>query len=56
MMDVALFGRTPRFDEGEDDETTVDCFRRFGESESNRLDEGLVVWVEPLARICDSGV
>ena len=38
-MDVALLGRIPRFDDDDEDETIVDCFRRFVQNESNRAVE-----------------
>lgn len=55
MMDVALFGRTPRFD-ADDDETIADCFRRFVHNESSKVDDESGTCDEPLDIICDKGV
>ena len=57
MIDVALLGRTPRFDDDDgDDETMVECFRRFVQNESSRAEDGATAWDEPLEMICDRGV
>jgi hypothetical protein len=56
MMEVALLGRTPRFDDDAEDEIIVDCFRFLVQNESNKRDEGSTVCDGPLAIICESGV
>ena len=58
MIDVALFGRTPRFDadDDDDDDTIVDCFRRFVHKESSKVDDESGTCDEPLDMICDRGV
>jgi hypothetical protein len=56
MIDVALLGRTPRFDADDDDEIIVVCFRFFVQNESNKIDEESTGCDGPLAIICESGV
>ncbi len=56
MIDVALFGRTPRLDDADEDEISVVCFRFRVENESNNIDDESAVWVGPLAIICERGV
>ncbi len=57
MIDVALLGRTPRFDAADDDdEIIVVCFRFFVQNESNKIDEESTGCDGPLAMICESGV
>jgi hypothetical protein len=53
MTDVALLGRILRFD---DDVTIVECFRRFVQIVSNRIDDGSIIGGGPLEIICESGV
>ena len=55
ITEVALLGRIPRFDDDKD-ETTVDCFRRFVQNESNKTDEESAICDGPLAIICERGV
>jgi len=56
ITDVALLGRTPRFDDDDVDETIVDCFRFFVQHESSKIDEESTTCDGPLAIICERGV
>jgi hypothetical protein len=56
IIDVALLGRTPRFDDDDEDEISAVCFRFRVENESNNIDDESTAWEGPLAIICESGV